>query len=364
MVLHYQPKVDLGNHRVSGVEALVRWQRQDGSLVFPDAFIPLVESAGLMPMLTAAVLDKALDQYLVWRDRGIHLRVAVNVAASLLADPRAVPHVANALSSRSISPASLILEVTESVVMSDVEKSLHTLRALAHMGITLSIDDFGTGYSSLAYLSQLPVKELKIDRAFVMTMTSNENHRAVVGSILGLGHGFGHKVTAEGVEDLATYLMLQRAGCDIGQGYFISRPLTAVRFGEWLRDEWPSRVESLIHAASAVVSTETAGVLLDEERDLHGLRLHAYEELMECEAAAECVRVVSDYVVSVGGRIGTATDAEDPDAIPIDVSLGEGDALLPIAAMGSRARRQLDKTLPKLVSDGRRLATLLRARLS
>ncbi len=134
MVLHYQPKVDLHTHRVTAVEALVRWQRADGTLVPPNSFIPLVEASGLMPALTAAVLDQALDQSVSWRAAGIHLIVAINVAASLLADPRAAPHVARALALRSVSPASLTLEVTESVVMSDVERALQTLRAIDRMG--------------------------------------------------------------------------------------------------------------------------------------------------------------------------------------------------------------------------------------
>jgi EAL domain-containing protein (putative c-di-GMP-specific phosphodiesterase class I) len=361
MVLHYQPKIDLRTHRVTAVEALVRWQRPGGPLVFPDAFIPLVEESELMPTLTGDVLAQALDQYMSWRDAGIHITVAVNVAASLLADPRGVPHVARALATRSISPAALTLEVTESVVMSDVDSALSTLRSLDRMGITVSVDDFGTGYSSLAYLSQMPVRELKIDRSFVMGMPTSENNQAIVRSILGLGHGFGHHVVAEGVEDLATYVMLQRAGCDMAQGYFVSRPIPSRDFARWLLDEWPARAATLARASVIDMSDDEGSLVLDDERDMQVAHLRAYEGLVAAGNAGAVVDALRAYVVAVGGRLGDADDDDVMEVVPIDISLGEGEPLLPLAAVASRARRQLDKTLPRMVADGRRLAALVRA---
>ena len=270
-----------------------------------------------------------------------------------------MPHVASALSRRGITPSALTLEVTESVVMDDVEAALRTLRDLDQMGVTLSIDDFGTGYSSLAYLSRLPVRELKIDRSFVTTLTSDENHQAIVRSTLGLGHGFGHRVVAEGVEDLATYTLLQRAGCDLVQGYFVSRPLPAERFSEWLSGEWPLRSIELAVAAGGDAATADDGGSADDWAVQRAL-LRAYEDLVAGDTTAALVAAMSRFVRTVGGGFSGDEGVDDADVLPIDLSLGEGEPLLPAAAPGGRARRHLDRSLPQMVGHGRRMVALLR----
>jgi EAL domain-containing protein (putative c-di-GMP-specific phosphodiesterase class I) len=239
LILHYQPKFDLRTRRIVGVEALVRWSPPGQELVFPDAFIGVAERAGFMKPLTFAVLELALRQYRAWDERGLTLPMAINLAASILEDNDFPDQLCAALEAQSVSPAGVALELTESVVMAKPDRTQHILKRLSAMGFQLAIDDFGTGYSSLAYLGRLPVDEIKIDRSFVLKMSTNEGDRTIVRASIDLAHKFGKRVVAEGVEDTTTLRMLEEMDCDQAQGYLISRPLSAEHLAGWLENWVP-----------------------------------------------------------------------------------------------------------------------------
>jgi len=233
--LHYQPKVALDSGRVCGVEALVRWPHPEHGLIPPDRFIPLAEQTGLIVPLTAWVLDEALRQGAAWAASGLEVAMAVNLSLRNLRDPQLCATVAAALARHAVSPGRLCLELTESVVMADVEGTQAVLERLAASGVRLAIDDFGTGYSSLAYLSRLPVDELKIDRSFVQRMAGTPQDQTIVASTIGLGHSLGLSIVTEGVEDAQTWALLGQMGSDEAQGYYLARPLPAPEAEVWLR---------------------------------------------------------------------------------------------------------------------------------
>jgi len=236
LVLHYQPKLALSSGAVDGVEALVRWQHPSRGLLFPDAFIDLAESAGLMSRLTSTVVEMSLAQCRRWADDGVRLTVSVNVSPSNLVDD-AFPDEVAALLHRFRLPASaLVLEVTESILMEDRERAVRVLSRLREAGVGVSIDDYGTGYSSLAYLAALPVTELKLDRVFVAAMTGSSRAASIVTSTLQLAHALDLVLVAEGAEDQATVDALSSLGCDIVQGYHLSRPLPPEQLLDWLHD--------------------------------------------------------------------------------------------------------------------------------
>jgi diguanylate cyclase (GGDEF)-like protein len=233
--VHYQPKVALPSRQVVGAEALVRWKHPEFGRVDPDEFVPAVEATGLIDVLTDFVMDKALARVRRWIDRGLRMSIAVNLSVRTLADEEFPDRVAAALARHEVPPELLTFELTESGVMADPERALPVLRRLHAMGVVLAVDDFGTGYSSLAYLRQLPVDEVKIDKSFVLGMGTDLGDMAVVRSIVELGHSLGLIVVAEGVEDDAARDQLVGMGCDVAQGYLISRPLSEDRFEAWLR---------------------------------------------------------------------------------------------------------------------------------
>ena len=237
LILHYQPKVAVGSGALCGVEALVRWPDPERGLVPPGEFIPLAESTGLIKPLTLFVLREALRQVRAWRDEGMEVPVAVNLAARSLLDPGFPDQVARLLAETGVPAALLELEVTETMMLEDPKRSLDVLTRLDAMGIALSIDDFGTGYSSLAQLKRLPVRTLKIDRGFVASMCSDERDAFIVRSSIQLGHNLGLTVVAEGVEDGATLGALSALGCDTAQGFMIKRPCAAAELTPWLRAE-------------------------------------------------------------------------------------------------------------------------------
>jgi len=225
LVLHYQPKIDLRTGRMTGVEALVRWQHPSFGLVEPDDFIPLAERTGLIRPLTRRVLTLALAQARRWQDQGRVLPVAVNVSALVLHDGDLVALVEQQLRSAGLGADMLELELTESAVMAYPSSGLSVVTRLRDAGVRLSIDDFGTGYSSLAYLRKLPVHELKIDRSFIREMTSSDTDVAIVRSVIELGHNLGLRVLGEGIESAAALRALEDLGCDSGQGYYLGRPV-------------------------------------------------------------------------------------------------------------------------------------------
>jgi predicted signal transduction protein with EAL and GGDEF domain len=232
--VHYQPKLALASRDVVGVEALVRWQHPEYGAVMPDEFVPLAERTGLIGPLTRHVLKTALTQCRSWLDRDMQIAVAVNLSVKNLLDT-AFPESVFALLEEFGVPAGLLtFEITESSVMSDPERSLPVLHRLHEHGIGLSIDDFGTGYSSLAYLRRLPVDEVKIDKVFVLGMGTDLGDMAIVRAIVELGRSLTLKVVAEGVEDELARDLLSGMGCDVIQGFLVSRALPAERLDTWL----------------------------------------------------------------------------------------------------------------------------------
>jgi len=234
LVVHYQPKIDLLTRDVHAVEALVRWDHPTRGLLYPDAFLDLVEEAGLMRAMTRAVLHIALDQAAVWHNEGRRLTVAVNLSASSMIDTDLPDEIADMLTARHLPPGALQLEITEEFLMADRDRARNILTRLRSLGIQISIDDFGTGYSSLSYLRDLPIDELKLDRSFVFPMADDARAAALVASTIGLAHSLGLRMVAEGVENNAAYAELTRLGCDQAQGYYMSRPVPAAELDHWL----------------------------------------------------------------------------------------------------------------------------------
>jgi diguanylate cyclase (GGDEF)-like protein/PAS domain S-box-containing protein len=233
--LYYQPKVQVGTMRVYGAEALVRWISPDYGLLPPDQFIPLAEQTGLICPLTQWVLETAVQQCRRWLDVGLQLSIAVNISAWNLRETALPDTIAALLERYHVSPHLLRIEVTESAVMTDLDKALDVLDRIVKLGIPISVDDFGTGQSSLTYLKRLPVDELKIDLAFVRDMATNEVDAAIVRSTILLAHSLDLKVVAEGVEDQAALDLLASYQCDTIQGYFLSRPLPVQGFEKWVQ---------------------------------------------------------------------------------------------------------------------------------
>ena len=242
LVLHFQPKIDHHQHRVTGVEALVRWMHPQRGFMPPDKFIPLAEQVGLIGALTRWVLKAALFQLADLHARGHRLSMSVNLSASNLHDAELVDIILALLQETKIPPQYLVLEITESAVMTSPSDGIRNLHRLGGAGISLAIDDFGTGYSSLAYLKQLPVDELKIDKSFVMNMHTDDNDAVIVRSTIDLAHNLGLKVTAEGVESRDAWEILTILGCDTSQGYFMCRPKPAEQLVKWLTESpWATR---------------------------------------------------------------------------------------------------------------------------
>jgi diguanylate cyclase (GGDEF)-like protein len=240
LVLHYQPKADLTTGRLAGLEVLLRWQHPERGLIPPNDFIPLAERTGLIRPLTHWVLDRALAQLATWRQGGATLQLAVNVSTRNLADPGFPDDVADLLSRHAVRPGELELEVTESAVVADPAHAEAVLRRLSAMGISLAMDDFGTGYSCLANLERLPLNAIKIDKSFVQAMAGHPDAAAIVQSVIDLGGNLGLTVVAEGVETEDAWQDLAGRGCDLAQGYLLSRPVPAEQAGELLR-AWSRR---------------------------------------------------------------------------------------------------------------------------
>jgi diguanylate cyclase (GGDEF)-like protein len=232
--VHFQPQLALPTRQVVGVEALVRWQHPEFGMLDPVEFVTLVETTGLIDPLTDYVLNRSLAQCRSWLDRGLSLSVSVNLSVRNLADAQFPRRVTRALGRHQVPAELLGFELTESAVMTDPERALPVLRGLHALGVRIAVDDFGTGYSSLAYLRRLPVDEVKIDKSFVLGLASDLGDLAVVRAIIELGHSLGLSVVAEGVEQDATRDQLVEMGCDVAQGYLISRPLAPDRFDAWL----------------------------------------------------------------------------------------------------------------------------------
>jgi EAL domain-containing protein (putative c-di-GMP-specific phosphodiesterase class I) len=235
MQLFYQPKLDLVSGHISGVEALMRWRHPEQGMVPPDIFIPAMEQSGLIRRYTAWVLDEAIRQCVAWHDIGLELTMAINLSMYNLRDSQLPAQLEMLQKMWKPAPNALVMEVTESAVMSDPHNVSQMLETLAARGIQFSIDDFGTGYSSLNHLKRLAVNELKIDKSFVKDMTSDRDDQAIVRSTIDLAHNMGLRVVAEGVENKAVLDMLVELGCDQAQGYYIAKPMPAAELQEFLK---------------------------------------------------------------------------------------------------------------------------------
>lgn len=235
--IHYQPRMDLRTGLASGVEALVRWQHPTRGLLPPSDFIGMAEESGLIRPLGAWVLQETLKQAEGWckeDPNAAGLQYAVNLSVRQLTDPGLVQMIKDALHLRETDPSRLLLEITETALMSDPEAARVSLTALKKLGVGLAVDDFGTGYSSLTYLKKFPVDELKIDRSFIKGLGSNSGDKAIVSSCIDLAHALGIRAVAEGVETVEQVQALKAMGCDLAQGFHFARPLPAPRLKEWL----------------------------------------------------------------------------------------------------------------------------------
>lgn len=243
--LHYQPKISLDDGRVVAVEALIRWS-VDGRLLAPAAFLPSAEQTALIHPLTDWVAREALSQLSRWGAVAEGIDVAINVSARNLSDPAFANRLLAIVDDSDVDPRRLTVEITETALLVDPDAARVSLHAMHEAGIAVSIDDFGQGQTSLAYLASLPVDELKIDRAFVAQVCHDRTQDAIVRSVIQLGHGLGLRVVAEGIEDEPTIDRLGRLGADVGQGYFIARPMQPARFGPWrsAREKSPLRIVS------------------------------------------------------------------------------------------------------------------------
>jgi len=233
-VLHYQPQADIRSGRLVGVEALIRWQHPQRGLVPPNSFIPVAEESGLIELIGRWALRTACEQIQRWQAAGLPIvKIAVNISARQFTDPKDfADDVTRLLNTVGLDPRYLELEMTESMLLKNVDENIAVLRKLGTLGTSLAVDDFGTGYSSLAYLKQLPIDTLKIDRTFVRDIESDDDDAAIIKAIIAMAHSLDLRVTAEGVETKGQLAALRKLRCDHFQGYLLSRPIPADEFAQ------------------------------------------------------------------------------------------------------------------------------------
>lgn len=235
LVNHYQPIISFKTHQVLGAEALVRWQPKDQPMIFPDAFIPLAEQTGIIEPLTVWAIDQACKQLHAWSEHNIPLSIQINLSARLL-NNLSFPDEIMAISKKyKIAANKICFEVTESGIMSQSKVAMDILTRLRVKGFSLSLDDFGIGYSSLVALHRMPFKEIKIDKSFVLNMSTDHECVEIIKAIVQLGHSLKLDIVAEGIETKDNWDKLSKMGCDIAQGYYISKPLAADDFNVWLK---------------------------------------------------------------------------------------------------------------------------------
>jgi EAL domain-containing protein (putative c-di-GMP-specific phosphodiesterase class I) len=238
LLLHYQPKFEIGSARLVGAEALVRWMHPQRGMVPPSDFIPLAETTGLIVQVGEWVLEQACAQAAIWQRAGLPpFRLAVNVSAREFTS--SLPgRVADTLKRYRIDASWLELEITESTLMHDIDYVIGIMDHISALGVALSLDDFGTGYSSLSYLKRFPIDTLKIDRSFTTGIPADTSDCAIASTIISMGRKLGHRVIAEGVETLEQMEFLRQAGCDEVQGYLYGKPMAAYEFEKALRENW------------------------------------------------------------------------------------------------------------------------------
>ena len=235
--LFYQPKIDLPSGRIYGAEALLRWEHPERGFISPEDFIPLAEHTGLIQPITCWVMDTASKQCALWNSMGHKLLISINISTNCIHDARLPVKLNEIILGNKLSPDQITLEITENIFIKDPVRSKKIMDNINRMGVGLSIDDFGTGYSSLAYLKQLPVDELKIDKSFVMEMLEDENDEIIVRTTIDLAHNLGIRVVAEGVESLTVARRLKELNCDAAQGYYLGRPMEVEDFIKYIEDK-------------------------------------------------------------------------------------------------------------------------------
>jgi EAL domain-containing protein (putative c-di-GMP-specific phosphodiesterase class I) len=266
LFLLYQPKINLQDGSISGLEVLCRWQHPEFGIISPTKFIPVAERTGLIIPLTLWVLQQSLLQCRAWQDTGMEVDIAVNLSMWNLEEQQFPNQIQALLRDVGIPPERLELEITESAIMVDPQQVIQTLRYIKDLGIRFTIDDFGTGYSSLAYLKKLPVSGIKIDKSFVQNMEVDRDNAVIVRSIVDLGHNLGLKVVAEGVETYDANKMLKDFECDQAQGFYYSRPIPAYAITDVLKHPF-----MLIDKPQLFESKPLAKILL-ETYNGHGQR--------------------------------------------------------------------------------------------
>jgi diguanylate cyclase (GGDEF)-like protein/PAS domain S-box-containing protein len=297
-VLHYQPKVDLANGAICGMEALLRWAHPEKGLVSPAEFIPVLEETGLIVPVGEWVTREACRQIVAWQQAGLKVpHVAVNLSARQFQQKNLEDNVREVLRETGVAPALLQFEITESVLTKDPDGAVRTLRGLKEAGVMLSVDDFGTGYSSLAYLKRFPLDALKIDRAFISDIVTNPDDAAITLAVISLAHSLKLKVVAEGVETEAQLNLLALYSCDQMQGYYFSRPVAAAELGAMLREG------RRLTPSQNWTQTRPAVLLFDEnENDLRVLEnaLRSEEfEVLTATSAEEAFVLLASHPVGV-----------------------------------------------------------------
>ena len=260
LLLYYQPKRDLSRGGISGVEALLRWNHPDLGLLQPSRFIPLAEETGLIVPIGKWVLETACAQSMAWQRQGLPaIRMAVNLSPRQFADPNLLADVRAALEKSGMPAQLLELEITESMVMQNVERAVRVLEAIKSLGITLAIDDFGTGYSSMSLVKKFPIDALKIDRSFVRDITNDNENKAIADAIITLGRALNLTVVAEGVETAEQEAFLLAHNCDEIQGYLISKPVPADEFAAFLANHALMELKAQAASAREILQTGTQG---------------------------------------------------------------------------------------------------------
>ena len=332
--LHYQPQIDLQTGAPYGVEALVRWRREDGTLSPPGEFLPAVESSDLIGPFTHRVLQMAIRQASEWKAQGHEMRMAINLSAANLRDFSVVTQLRDLIEKHDVSPSMLTLEVTETSVLEEPEQARAVLDAISDLGALISIDDFGAGYSSLLWLRIFPLDEVKIDRGFVSQL--HGEGKAFVGGVVRLARDLDMKVIAEGVEETSILDGLQSLGCESGQGFLFARPMPADEVIDWIDSHnetaWARR-ESLMAIAPDFASIDAARAMVEEraikagmaESDIWDMRVAATEAISN---AIEHAPLAEDGLIHLrisqeqgellleitgGGNAGTAPPKSDPD---------------------------------------------------
>lgn len=268
-IVHYQPQADLATRKITGVEALVRWQHPDLGVVSPAEFIPLAEETGLMVPLGEWVLRTACAQHRAWQQGGFpELSMSVNLSLRQFRQTNLPGMVEQVIAETGVAPTCLELELTESAVMMNTENAVTTLRKLRALGIRIAIDDFGTGYSSLNYLKNLPIDTLKIDRSFVRDAATNPVDAAIVQAIITLAHSLNLKVKAEGIETQEQLDFLRQLRCDEIQGYLLSRPLPAEALEQLLLEEQESSIMRTISSSVSDAPASPFGISVPAHREL------------------------------------------------------------------------------------------------